>query len=143
MPQPPKPPAAGLPMASKWDPEKQQRESEFLRDLERRPWRERLRGYYQLTGPAWMQSAMTLGAGSAAASVVAGAFYGYTLLWVQPIAMLLGVFMMAALANITLTKGERAYGIFQRELHPSVAFLWALATIVPTVIRGLREAYGS
>ncbi len=121
-------------MAAKWDPEKQRQESEFLQTLERRPWRERLRGYYQLTGPAWMQSAMTLGAGSAAASVVAGAFYGYTLLWVQPVAMLLGVLMMAALANITLTKGERAYRIFQRELHPSVAFLWAVATIVSTVI---------
>ncbi len=128
------PNSAGLPMTAKWDPEKQRRESEFLRELDRRPWRERLRGYYQLTGPAWMQSAMTLGAGSAAASVVAGAFYGYTLLWVQPVAMLLGVCMMAAVANITLTKGERAYLVFKRELHPSVAFLWALATIVSTVI---------
>jgi len=81
-----------------------------------------------------MQSAMTLGAGSAAASVVAGAFYGYQLLWVQPVAMILGVFMMAALANITLTKGERAYLILQRELHPWVAMLWALAAIVSTVI---------
>jgi Mn2+/Fe2+ NRAMP family transporter len=121
-------------MTSKWDPEKLRREAEALRELERRPLRERLRGYYKLTGPAWMQSAMTLGAGSAAASVMAGAFYGYSLLWVQPVAMLLGVFMMAALANITLTRGERAYRIVQRELHPSVAFLWALATIVSTVI---------
>jgi Mn2+/Fe2+ NRAMP family transporter len=126
--------SAGLPMTAKWDPEKQRRETELLRELERRPWRERLRGYYRLTGPAWMQSAMTLGAGSAAASVIAGAFYGYTLLWVQPVAMLLGVCMMAALANIILTRGERAYRIFQRELHPSVAVLWALATIVSTVI---------
>ena len=69
-----------------------------------------------------------------AASVVAGAFYGYQLLWVQPIAMILGVFMMSALANITLTKGERAYLIFGRELHISVAFLWAFATVVATVI---------
>lgn len=129
------PPAStGLPMTSKWDPEKLRREAEALRELERRPLRERLRGYYQLTGPGWMQSAMTLGAGSAAASVMAGAFYGYSLLWVQPVAMLLGVFMLAALANVTLTKGERAYHIVQRELHPSVAFLWALATIVSTVI---------
>lgn len=127
-------PSAGLPMTGRWDPEKQRLESEHLRELDQRPWGERLRGYYRLTGPAWMQSAMTLGAGSAAASVVAGAFYGYTLLWVQPVAMLLGVFMMAALANVTLTKGERAYRIFQRELHPAVAFLWALATVVSTVI---------
>lgn len=126
--------SAGLPMTSKWDPEKLANEKEELRRLASLPWSQRLKGYFRLTGPAWMQSAMTLGAGSAAASVVAGAFYGYQLLWVQPIAMLLGVFMMAALANITLTKGERAYLIVSRELHVSIAFLWALATVVSTVI---------
>ncbi len=126
--------AAGLPMTQKWDPEKVRREEEALGVLERQPFWGRLAGYYRLTGPAWMQSAMTLGAGSAAASVVAGAFYGYQLLWVQPVAMLLGVFMMAALANITLTKGERPYRIVQRELHPGVAFLWALATVISTII---------
>ena len=134
MAQPNRSDSAGLPMASKWDPEKIRQEKETLGRLAGQPLGERVRGYFKLTGPAWMQSAMTLGAGSAAASVVAGAFYGYQLLWVQPIAMILGVAMMAALGNITLTRGERAYGIVQRELHPSVAFLWALATVVSTVI---------
>lgn len=121
-------------MTRRWDPEKLQRETETLQQLAARPWWERLRGYYRLTGPAWLQSAMTLGAGSAAASVVAGAFYGYSLLWVQPVAMLLGVFMLAALANITLTRGERAYALVRRELHPALALLWALATVGATVI---------
>jgi Mn2+/Fe2+ NRAMP family transporter len=121
-------------MTSKWDPEKLERESQTLQALERQPLLSRFKGYFNLTGPAWMQSAMTLGAGSAAASVVAGAFYGYQLLWVQPIAMFLGVFMMAALANITLTRGERAYLIMGRELHPAMAMLWAVATVVSTVI---------
>ncbi len=134
MPQPQDSKASGLPMTQKWDPDKIQREEQLLQQLDHTPWPGRIRGYFKLTGPAWMQSAMTLGAGSAAASVVAGAFYGYQLLWVQPIAMLLGVFMMSALANITLTRGERAYLVVQRELHPSVAFLWALATVVSTVI---------
>ncbi|MRR52392.1 MAG: hypothetical protein EG825_16050, partial [Rhodocyclaceae bacterium] len=127
-------PPAGLPMTQKWDPAKLEADKAALRELDRAPWPERLRGYFKLTGPAWLQSAMTLGAGSAAASVVAGAFYGYQLLWVQPVAMLLGIFMMAALANITLTKGERAYQIVRRELHPAVALLWAVATVVSTII---------
>lgn len=126
--------SAGLPMTAKWDPERLARENAALAELDRKPLRERIKGYYKLTGPAWMQSAMTLGAGSAAASVVAGAFYGYQLLWVQPIAMFLGICMMAALGNITLTKGERAYEIVKREIHPSVAFLWALATVVATTV---------
>ncbi len=124
----------GLPMTKNWDPEELRKEEEVLQGLEGRPWPERIKGYFKLTGPAWTQSAMTLGAGSAAASVMAGAFYGYNLLWVQPIAMFLGVFMLAALANITLTKGERAYGIVQRETHPSLAIAWAAATLIATVI---------
>lgn len=121
-------------MTSKWDPEKTRQEEEYLQNLEQQPFGKRIRGYFKLTGPAWMQSAMTLGAGSAAASVVAGAFFGYELLWVQPIAMFLGIFMMAALANITLTKGERGFEIVKRELHPSIAFFWAFATVVSTII---------
>lgn len=121
-------------MTSKWDPEKLKRDEQVLIELDKKPLRERVRGYYKLTGPAWMQSAMTLGAGSAAASVVAGAFYGYQLLWVQPVAMILGIFMMSALGNITLTKGERAYNVVKRELHISIAFLWALATVVATLV---------
>ncbi|MCP5518562.1 MAG: divalent metal cation transporter [Verrucomicrobiales bacterium] len=134
MSQAPEAKSAGLPMTSKWDPAQLERDQQTLIDLDRQPLLPRLRGYFKLTGPAWMQSAMTLGAGSAAASVVAGAFYGYQLLWVQPIAMFLGVCMMMALGNITLTKGERAYLIVGRELHVSIAFLWALATVVSTVI---------
>lgn len=121
-------------MTAKWDPEKLKRDSDLLIELEKQSLGARIKGYYKLTGPAWMQSAMTLGAGSAAASVVAGAFYGYELLWVQPIAMILGVFMMMALGNITLTKGERAYNVVKRELHVSVAFLWALATVIATMV---------
>jgi manganese transport protein len=134
MSQPHPPPRARLPMTAQWDPEKVQREEAYLQELERKPFTQRVRGYLKLTGPAWLQSAMTLGAGSAVASVVAGASFGYTLLWVQPVAMLLGIVMMGALGNIVLTTGERAYPAFARELHPAIAFLWALATIVATII---------
>ncbi len=126
--------SSGLPMTAKWDPEKLARDEAALIELDKQPIPTRIRGYFKLTGPAWMQSAMTLGAGSAAASVIAGAFYGYELLWVQPIAMILGVFMMMALSNITLTKGERAYLVVRRELHVSIAFLWAFTTIAATIV---------
>ena len=80
---------AGLPMTVKWDPEKLRQENKHLIELKQKPLPKRIRGYFKLTGPAWLQSAMTLGAGSAAASVIAGASFGYQLLWVQPLAMLL------------------------------------------------------
>lgn len=127
-------PTKGLPMTAKWDPEKLTREIQELEALESRPLLSRMGGYLRRTGPGLLQSAMTLGAGSAVASVVAGASFGYDLLWVQPVAMFLGICMLAALGNVVLTTGERPYPAFSRELHVSIAFLWALGTIVASVI---------
>ena len=70
---------------------------------------------------------MTLGAGSAAASVIAGASFGYKLLWVQPVAMFLGVLMLGALSNVVLTTGERPYKSFGREIGKWLVILWALS----------------
>lgn len=125
---------AGLPMTSRWDAEALAREVEQLRALEGQPFLKRAAGYLSRTGPGLLQSAMTLGAGSAVASVVAGASFGYQLLWVQPVAMLLGVCMLAALGNVVLTTGERPYRAFGRELHPVIPLLWAVATVVASVI---------
>jgi len=124
----------GLPMTSKWDPEKLAAETAALEELNRKPFFFSAFGYIQRTGPGLLQSAMTLGAGSAAASVMAGASFGYKLLWVQPVAMFLGVCMLAALANITLTTKERPYRSFGREMSYVLTFLWAFGTIAASVI---------
>ncbi len=78
MPDSQPPASTGLPMTSRWDPAQLKRDTETLLALEQQPLATRLRGYFKLTGPAWMQSAMTLGAGSAAASVVARARFTAT-----------------------------------------------------------------
>jgi manganese transport protein len=124
----------GLPMAAKWDPEKLQQEVAALQALEGQPFFSRAGGYVRRTGPGLLQSAMTLGAGSAAASVMAGASFGYKLLWVQPVAMFLGICMLAALGNIVMTTGQRPYRAFGRELSVTLVFLWALGTVVASVI---------
>jgi len=124
----------GLPMTAKWDPERVAQEVRELQRLQGQPFFRRALGYLKWTGPGLLQSAMTLGAGSAAASVMAGASFGYKLLWVQPLAMFLGICMLAALANVVLTTGERPYRAFGRELGFVLAFLWAFGTIVASVI---------
>lgn len=124
----------GLPMTAKWDPEKLANEKAELIALKKLPFTQRAKYYIKRSGPGLLQSAMTLGAGSAAASVVAGASFGYKLLWVQPLAMFLGVMMFAALGNIVLTTGERPYKAFMRELSVILVFLWALGTIMASVI---------
>ena len=76
------------------DPEALAREREMLRGLAGKPALTRFRAYYALTEPGWLQSAFTLGGGSAVASLYLGAHYGYELLWVQPLAMLVGIVML-------------------------------------------------
>lgn len=124
----------GLPMTAKWDPEKMQKEAAELDALAKKPFFPRASGYIKRTGPGLLQSAMTLGAGSATASVLAGASFGYKLLWVQPVAMFLGVMMLAALSNVVLSTGERPYKSFARESSKFLVFLWALGTIMSSII---------
>ena len=109
-------------------------EVQELLALELQPFMARATGYIQRTGPGLLQSAMTLGAGSAAASVIAGASFGYKLLWVQPVAMFLGVMMLGALSNVVLTTGERPYKSFGREIGKWLVILWALGTIMSSII---------
>jgi len=105
-----------------------------LAALARKPFWVRWPGYARKTGPGWLQSAMTLGGGSAASSLAIGAVFGYKLLWVQPIAMLLGVIMLSAMSYQTLATGARPFGAMKKYVSPALAWAWALATLLATVI---------
>jgi len=72
-----------------------------LERLEGRPLPARLLGYLRLGGPGFMDAALTLGAGTLTASMLAGAQFGYRTMWLLWIAMGLGIFMMAAMARFT------------------------------------------
>ena len=91
-----------MPMYKAGDPEVVRREVAELRALETKGRWARIKWYFSKSGPGWMQSAMTLGGGSAMASLFSGAFLQYELLWVQPVAMLIGIVMLSALAHQTL-----------------------------------------
>ena len=69
--------AKGLPMFSSAKPEALAKEKERLRAVEHKGVFARWKVFFSMSGPGWMQSAMTLGAGSSAASLFAGAFLGY------------------------------------------------------------------
>ena len=78
----------GLRMAHPPDPEALGAERQRLAGLEQAPRTARWRAFAGLIGPGYMQSAMTLGSGTAASALFAGAVFGYQLLWVAPLAML-------------------------------------------------------
>lgn len=81
-----------------------------------------------------MQSAMTLGGGSVASCVLMGSLLGYELLWVQPLAILLGFTVLAAVAKQTCHTGEKPYAAFWNRLHPALALLWGLSALIATII---------
>ncbi|MHC4637337.1 MAG: divalent metal cation transporter [Planctomycetota bacterium] len=124
----------GLPMFEAADPEAMAEERRCLVKLREQPILRRWRGYFTLTGPGWLQSALTLGSGSAIASLFAGATRQYGLLWVQPIAMLLGLIMLDVISHQTLATGKRPFLVIRKFLHPSIAWLWAFGALAVTMI---------
>jgi thiamine biosynthesis lipoprotein ApbE/Mn2+/Fe2+ NRAMP family transporter len=109
-------------------------ETEELERIATLPFFKRIPAYFKYTGPGFLQSAMTLGGGTAGACLMSGSLYGYKLLWVQPVAMLLGITVMSAVGYQTLETGERPYRAFWTRLHPALALLWGLSALVATVI---------
>jgi Mn2+/Fe2+ NRAMP family transporter len=124
----------GLPMFSASDPRALAEERAELVALEGRPFYARWLGYGRKTGPAWLQSALTLGGGSAWASLTIGAFFQYELLWVQPVAMILGIVVLAAISHQVLSTGVRPFDAMKRYVAPWVAWAWVIASLVATII---------
>jgi Mn2+/Fe2+ NRAMP family transporter len=121
-------------MAHPRDPAEVAAERAHLDALEDAPLGRRLRGYAALLGPGYLQSAMTLGGGTASAALFAGAVFGYALLWVAPVAMALGVVMLAAVSWQTLSTGERPWPAMRRHAGPFFAWSWALGALVSSIV---------
>ncbi len=129
----------GLPMFAAADPEVLEQERAELAALETKGRFDRWRGYLSRTGPGWLQSAITLGGGSAISSLYLGAHFQYKLLWVQPLAMLVGIVMLMAASHQTLSTCERPFDAMKRYIHPVIAYAWALAAIIASVVFHLPQ----
>lgn len=116
------------------DPEAIAKEKAQLAALGHKSFLKRWRGYLRMTGPGWMQSAMTLGGGTAMASLFAGAMLQYKLLWLQPLSMLLGVIMMSAISYQTLSTTSRPFDAMRKFVHPSIAWAWIIITVLSTIV---------
>ncbi len=127
-------------MVEQRDPEALGQEVALLQEINARPhfW-QRWQGYWGLSGPGWVQSALTLGAGSAGSAIFAGSVFGYKLLWVQPVAMLLGVVMFAAIGHQLLVTQARPYDVFWKRLHPSIALFWGFNVLLASIVWQLPQ----
>lgn len=95
--------------------------------------------YVKLSGPGWMQSALTLGGGSLGGSLYLGILAGVSMIWVQPFAMILGVIMLSAISYVTLTTGERPFRAINKHINPVLGWSWLLASLTANCVWSMPQ----
>ena len=98
-----------------------------------------LAAFVKLSGPGWLQSAITLGGGSLAGSLYLGVLSGYELLWLQPLMMILGIVMLSAIAYVTLSTGEKPFGAINRHLSPVLGWGWLIAASMANLVWAMPQ----
>ena len=95
--------------------------------------------YVRLSGPGWLQSAITLGGGSLAGALFLGSLAGTTLLWLQLVAIVCGVVMLAAISHVTLSTGRRPFEAINTEINPALGWGWLIATALANMIWAMPQ----
>lgn len=93
-----------------------------------------LGAFLRLSGPGFLQSAVTLGGGSLAGALFLGILGGPSLLWLQLMAIVMGVVMLSAISYVTLTTGERPFGLINKHVNPVLGWGWLIATCMANII---------
>jgi Mn2+/Fe2+ NRAMP family transporter len=90
--------------------------------------------YGKMSGPGWIQAAVTLGGGSLVGALYLGVIGGYEFLWLQPLAMLCGIVMLAAISYVTLSCDERPFRVMKKKVSPTLAWGWLVATVIADTV---------
>lgn len=93
-----------------------------------------LKAYTRLSGPGWLQSAITLGGGSLGGSLYLGVLLGFGTMWLQPTAMILGVVMLSAISYVTLSTGRRPFEAINNEISPVLGWSWLIGTMMANMV---------
>lgn len=120
-------------------PKTVEEESGLLKEIQNKSLPVRLKTYLRLTGPGFLQSALALGGGSMASSLYLGVLTGYSMLWLQPLAMLLGIVMLGALGYITLVTQEKPFQAINKHVNPVLGWAWALAALLASIVWSLPQ----
>lgn len=95
--------------------------------------------YFRLSGPGWLQSAITLGGGSLAGSLYLGIIGGYEMMWLQPLMMLFGIVMLSAIAQVALCSGERPFRALNTHVSPVLGWGWVIATLLANLVWAMPQ----
>ena len=112
------------------DDAKVQADRQLILDAKKEGGFEVLKAYTKLSGPGWLQSAITLGGGSLAGSLYLGVIGGYQFMWLQPLMMILGILMLSAIAYVTLSSGEKPFRAINKHVNPVLGWGWLIAAMM-------------
>jgi Mn2+/Fe2+ NRAMP family transporter len=97
------------------------------------------KAFLRLSGPGWLQSGITLGGGSLSSCLYLGTLVGFSFLWLQPIAMILGIVMLSAIAYVALSTGRRPFGAINEHVNPVLGWGWLLAAMMANMIWSMPQ----
>ncbi|MFP6575506.1 MAG: divalent metal cation transporter [Pirellulaceae bacterium] len=109
-------------------------EREMLLSVESKGLGGKLGVYTKLSGPGWLQSAITLGGGSLSGALFLGVLGGTDMLWLQLVAIVMGVVMLSAISYVTLSTGKRPFPLINEHINPALGWGWLMATITANMI---------
>ena len=114
-------------------------EKELLKSVEHAPASKKFKTYSKLTGPGWLQGAITLGGGSLAGSLYLGVIGGTQLLWLQPLMMILGILMLSVIGYVTLSTGEKPFHAINRHINPVLGWGWLIAAMLANLVWAMPQ----
>jgi len=97
------------------------------------------KAYVKLSGPGWLQSGITLGGGSLSSSLYLGVLVGFSFMWLQPLAMILGIIMLSAIAYVTLSTGQRPLRAINQHVNPVLGWGWLIASMMANLVWSLPQ----
>jgi Mn2+/Fe2+ NRAMP family transporter len=90
--------------------------------------------FLRLSGPGWLQSGITLGGVSFSSSLYLGIFAGFSFMWLQPLAMILGIIMLGAIGYVTLSTGQRPLRAINSHVNPVLGWSWLFASAAANLV---------
>ena len=115
------------------------RDRAMLQEAEAKGTGAKLGVFVKLSGPGWLQSAITLGGGSLAGALFLGVLGGVSMLWLQLVAIIMGVIMLSAISYVTLTTGKKPFQAINEHINPGLGWSWAIATMTANMLWAMPQ----
>jgi Mn2+/Fe2+ NRAMP family transporter len=95
--------------------------------------------FLRLSGPGWLQSGITVGGVSFSSSLYLGVLVGFSMMWLQPLAMILGIIMLGAISYVTLSIRQRPLKAINEHVSPVLGWSWLLASMAANLVWSMPQ----